>query len=210
MSGGTYELYGRPNSGSLAVQIVLEELGVPYALHWVGRSAADLEQFRRINPTGKIPALALPDGAAIFESAAILVHLTNAHPEGKLAPTPGTTAHARFLQWMAFLSANVYEAVLRIYYPERYSKAGAAAAADVKDQAVGDYMRHLGVIQEVLLPYVLGATFSAADIYLYVLAGWYPDDASVPYARLPKLANHAHLLRSRPATRKADEAHAEK
>ena len=210
MSGGKYELYGRPNSGSLAAQIVLEEAGAPYALHWVGRSAADLENFKRINPTGKIPALVLPDGTAVFESAAILIHLTNAHPEAKLAPAPGTPAHARFLQWMTFLSANVYEAALRIYYPERYSKAGVAAATDIKDQAAGDYLRHLEVIHHSLSPYVLGATFSAADIYLYVLAGWYPGDASAPFARLPKLASHANLLRSRPATRKADEAHAEK
>src|SRR5256885_9843581 len=83
MSSGGYKLYGRANAGSLAVQIVLEEIGAPYELLWVGRTPAELETFRRINPAGKVPALVLPDGTAVFESAAILIHLTNAHPDRK-------------------------------------------------------------------------------------------------------------------------------
>jgi glutathione S-transferase len=119
MAGGKYTLYGRPNAGSLAPQMVLEEIGAPYELVWVGRTPAEIETFRRINPAGKVPSLVLDDGTAIAESAAILIHLTNAHPKAGLAPAVGSAAHARFLQWMVFLSANVYEAALRYFYPER-------------------------------------------------------------------------------------------
>jgi glutathione S-transferase len=210
--GGTlaedrYRLYGRANAGSLAAQMVLEEIGAPYELVWVGRAPAEVEAFRQINPNGKVPALALPDGTAVFESAAILIHLTGAHPAAKLAPAVGSTAHARFLQWMLFLSANVYESALRAYYPERYSTAAATAAPAIKDQASSDYARHLELIHGSLSPYVLGEELSAADSYLYMLAKWYPGDAAALHARLPKLAQHAGLLRRRPATRRAEEAH---
>jgi glutathione S-transferase len=208
MTSGGYKLYGRANAGSLAVQIVLEEIGAPYELLWVGRTAAELEAFRRINPAGKVPALVLADGTLVFESAAILIHLTNAHPTADLAPVAGSTAHARFLQWMLFLSSNVYEAVLRIYYSERYSTLGTAAAAQIKAQALQDYARHLDLIHGALSPYVLGENPSAADPYLHMLAGWYPEDAPALGSRLPKLAQHAALLRRRPATRKAEEDHA--
>ena len=208
MTSGAYRLYGRVNAGSLAVQIVLEEIGAPYELRWVGKTAAELETLRRINPAGKVPALVLPDGTAVFESAAILIHLTDAHPAAELAPVAGSTAHARFLQWMLFLSSNVYEAALRISYPERYSTAGTAAADQIKAQALQDYARQLELIHGALSPYVLGEKLSAADPYLHMLAGWYPDDAAALGSRLPKLAQHAALLRRRPATRKAEQDHA--
>jgi glutathione S-transferase len=121
-----YKLYGRPGSGSFAVQVALEEIGAKYERIWVGREAADVAQFRATNPTGRVPALVLPDGTTVFESAAMLIHLALEHPQSALAPPSGTGRHAVFLQWMVFLSANVYEAALRIYYSARYSTRGAA------------------------------------------------------------------------------------
>ena len=209
MSGGRYKLFGRANAGSLAPQIVLEEIGAPYDLIWVSRAPDELEAYRRINPTGKVPSLVLPDGTVVCESAAILIHLTNAHQEAKLAPAAATAAHARFLQWMVFLSANVYETALRCYYAERYSSAGAAAAGAIKAKAVADWAGHLAVIHAALSPYVLGEQLSAVDPYLHMLVGWYPDDAPPLAQRLPKLAEHAQLLRRRPATARAERDHSE-
>jgi glutathione S-transferase len=209
MAGTTYKLYGRANSGSLAPQIVLEEIGAPYEIIWVGRAPADVEALRQVNPMGKVPVLVLPDGRAVFESAAILIHLTHAHPAANLAPPVGTPAHARFLQWMLFLSSNVYESVLRCYYPERYSTSGQAAANEIKHQAVADYARHLELIHSALSPYVLGEKLSAADPYLHMLAAWYPGDLAALHARLPKLAQLTELLRRRAATVKAEQAHAD-
>jgi glutathione S-transferase len=209
MTGGTYKLYGRLGAGSLAPQIVLEEIGAPYELVWVSRASAEVEKLRRVDPAAKIPVLVLPDGTTVSESAAILIHLTHAHPAADLAPLTGTTAHARFLQWMVFLSANMYEAALRFFYAERYSAAGAAAAADIKAQALAEWTRHLELIHAGLSPYVLGNKFSAADPYLHMLAGWYPDSLSLFAARLPNLAQHAELLRRRRATRKAEQDHDE-
>lgn len=209
MGGGKYRLYGRRNAGSLAPQILLEEIGAPYELILVGKTPAELEALRRVNPAAKIPSLVLPDGTAVAESAAILIHLTDAHPAAGLAPPAGSSAHARFLQWMVFLSANLYEAVLRYYYSERYSTSGEAAAPAVKAQALIDYGAHLGRMHGELSPYVLGENLSAADPYLHMLASWYPEDTEPLAARMPKLAQHAALLRRRPATLKAERDHAE-
>jgi glutathione S-transferase len=209
MTGTTYTLYGRAGAGSLAPQILLEEIGVPYELVWIGKSPAELEGFRHINPVGKIPLLVLPDGTAVSESAAILIHLAQAHPAADLAPAAGSSAHARFLQWMVFLSANVYEAALRYHYAERYATAGSCAATAIKAQALTDYGGHLELIHGALSPYVLGPKLTAVDPYLHMLAGWYPGGVTALAARLPKLAQHAELLRRTPATRKAEGDHAE-
>jgi glutathione S-transferase len=209
MTGGKYRLYGRRGAGSLAPQIVLEEVGAPYELRWFTRSPADVEALRRINPAGKVPILTLPDGTTVTESAAILIHLTDAHPQAGLAPPAGTAAHARFLQWMVYLSANLYETILRYYYSERYATTVPAAAPAIKAQALEEYAAHLERIHGELSPYVLGEKLSAADPYLYMLAAWYPEDEAPLASRLPKLAQHAALLRRRPATLKAERDHAE-
>lgn len=208
MASGKYKLYGRRGAGSLAPQILLEEIGAAYELLWFDKTPADLEALRRINPAGKIPSLVLPDGTAVAESAAILIHLTIAHPQAGLAPPAGSSAHARFLQWMVFLSANLYEAALRYFYCERYATEAAAAPA-IKARALEDYGAHLERVHDELSPFVLGDTLSAADPYLHMLAGWYPEQEAPLASRLPKLAQHAQLLRRRPATLKAERDHAE-
>ena len=90
-----YKLYGRQGSGSLAVQVALEEIGAPYERIWVGREAADVERYRATNPTGRVPALVLPDGTIMFESAAMLIHLAISQPKASLAPQPGTSRRRR-------------------------------------------------------------------------------------------------------------------
>jgi GST-like protein len=65
--------------------IALEELGVPYEIHWI--SFKDNEQkspaFLAVNPNGKIPALD-DDGLLVWESGAILLHLAERY--GQLIP----------------------------------------------------------------------------------------------------------------------------
>ncbi len=200
-------LYGRPGSGSLAVQIALEEIGAPYERVWVGQEPAEVARFRELNPTGKVPALMLPDGTHIFESAAMLIHLALLYPDAKLAPPPGTTRHALFLQWMVFLSANLYEAVLRIYYSARFSSRGDSDGDAIREQGTVDFLTHAEMIGRSLNPYVLGAEYSIADAYLYMLAGWYPDKAEL-HAQLPALGAHAGLVLARPAVAKVEADHA--
>ena len=202
-----FTLYGRSGSGSLAVQVALEEIGAPFECVWIGREPAAVARYREVNPTGRVPALALPDGTIMFESAAILVHLALLNPQAGIAPQPGTTRHATFLQWMVFLSANVYEAVLRIYYSQRYSSRGEADSEVVRAQGLADYRTHMALIARNLQPYVLGSEYSIADAYLYMLASWYPDREEL-CSRLPGLGAHWDLVRARPAVAKVEADHA--
>jgi glutathione S-transferase len=203
-----FTLYGRAGSGSLAVQVALEEIGAPFECVWIGREPAEVARYQEVNPTGKVPALKLPDGTVMFESAAILIHLAQLHPRAAIAPPPATARHATFLQWMVFLSANVYEAVLRIYYSQRYSSRGEADSVVVRDQGLADYRAHMGLIARNLRPYVLGSEYSIADVYLYMLASWYPDRDEL-VRRLPALGAHWDLVRTRPAVIKAEVDHAQ-
>ncbi len=204
MSDRKYKVYGRPGTGSDIVQMLLEEIGSPYELIPVGRDPADIEAYRKLALTDKVPALVLPQGTAMFESAAICIHLATVHPEVRLAPPPGTVEHARFLQWMVYLSANLYECALRIYYPDRYSTAGVDAAEGIQRRATDDFSRVLSLLVPFLAPFALGRDICAVDFYLYVLAGWLPDGPAPLHATWPALARHAALLAQRPSVRKVE------
>ena len=209
MTASHYRLYARYGAGSMAVQVALEEAGAAYQVTWIARTPEAVESYRRVNPAGRIPALALPGGAIMSESAAMLIYIAGAYPAAHLAPPVDTPDYAHFLQWLVSLSANLYETVLRYYYSERYSTGGAVAAADIKAQALSDYRRQLVALDKELRPYLLGETYSLADPYLYMLASWYPQDVSALMKELPALARHARLIRERPAVVRAEQDHAE-
>ncbi len=204
MTSPRYTLYGRSGSGSDIVQMLLEEIGAPYDFVHIAKDPAEVEKYRRIIPTGKIPALVLPQGLAMFESAAICLHLAASHPDARLAPAPATPEHARFLQWMVYLSANLYECALRIYYPHRYSQAGQSAAEDIKQQANQDFLKILSTIVPALSPYVLGREISAVDYFLYVVGGWHSDGRDPLHKQWPALEQHTRLLAARASVRKVE------
>lgn len=71
---------GTPNGRKIT--IMLEELGVPYTLHWIsiGRGDQFTPEFLAISPNNKIPAIVDPEGPggepiSIFESGAIMKYL---------------------------------------------------------------------------------------------------------------------------------------
>ncbi len=202
MEAQKYKVYGRAGSGSDIVQMLLEEIGAPYELIRVGREKADIEAYRRIAHTDKVPALMLPGGDTIFESAAICIHLTERHPQAHLAPAHGTPEHAHFLQWMLYLAANLYECARRIYYPATYG--GEAGAEQVKQKALGDFPQMVGSVVPALRPYVLGKDISAADFYLYVIDGWLPEGREPLHRRWPAVAEHSRLLAGRASVREVD------
>ena len=86
------QLYSVPTPNGVKVSIMLEEVGLPYEPHFIplGEGGTQTEEFRSLNPNGKIPATIDPDGPdgapiGLFESGAILIYL--AEKAGMLLPS---------------------------------------------------------------------------------------------------------------------------
>jgi GST-like protein len=87
-----YVVYGQKGTGSVPVEATLLLLGEPYEL--VERAptekpeAGDLsdEEMARVNPMQQVPAVVLPNGELMTESAAILIHLADSHPDARRTP----------------------------------------------------------------------------------------------------------------------------
>ena len=106
-----YTLYWRAGTAAFAPQALLEEIGAPYEkVHIKETDAAQTsEAFRAVNPLGQVPALVLPDGTVMTESAAMTIYLADLNPELGLAPAPDDPARAVYLRWMVFMAAKLYQ-----------------------------------------------------------------------------------------------------
>lgn len=188
MTGG-FKLYGRPGSGSGACEAILALSGLPHEIidleRWEqgGAPAA----FLAISPLGQVPALVLPDGGAMTESAAICLYLADLAAGARLAPPPDSPLRARYLRWMVYLAANNYMTALRFYYPERFSThddGGASVKAAALERSAFEWSVFAGSLGGG--PFVLGDKMSAADLYAAVLISW-DLDVQALFARHPSL-----------------------
>jgi glutathione S-transferase len=126
----SYTIYGDKGSGAFSAEAVLAEAGAPYQLHSV--SLKDNEQrrpeFLAINPSGKMPALRLPEGDVITKSLAILLTVADHFPNAHLLPSTGP-ARAQAYRWLAFMASEIYPMVEVSDYPERFAPTGEQAEA---------------------------------------------------------------------------------
>ena len=74
---GEYVLYGGGVTRSLGVQMVLEELDLPYELRRVDALAGEhrTEEFLALNPAGYLPVLVTPEGEVLHEAAGLMLWL---------------------------------------------------------------------------------------------------------------------------------------
>lgn len=197
----TYILYGDKGSGSAPVEMALAEIGAPVELRPVPLEGDHqlAEEYRRINPMGRVPTLVLPDGTVVTESLAILLTLADRHPEAGLLPLPGDSGRAVALRWMALLAGEFYPCVTRGDYPERFS-ADPAHAPAIKARAI-EMGRDVWRLIEARIepaPWLLGDRFSVADPYIAVLSRWMGGRQWTP-AHCPKVEGIARAVAARPA-----------
>jgi glutathione S-transferase len=78
-----YKLYWSQGSGVMTLQALLEEAGADYEKIVVDIESNDHKsaRFLAVNPLGQIPALVLPDGTLMTESAAMVLQIAERHSE---------------------------------------------------------------------------------------------------------------------------------
>ncbi|MEM8597910.1 MAG: glutathione S-transferase family protein [Pseudomonadota bacterium] len=195
-----HTLYGYHAAGSLVIEAALAEIGAEYRfVHVDLENWPDLDPaFKAANPRMQVPTIRFADGTVMSESAAILLHLADLHPEAGLAPPPGTPERAALLRWLFFFAVNVYEGELRRAYADRYTTnpAGAEAVSTSADA----YVRwHYTLFEQEIGagPYFFGETVSMLDLYVWMLSFWMPDRDWL-VSDCPKLHRLIETTRARP------------
>ena len=172
-----YVVYGAKGSGSVPVEATLTLLGLPYevveARAWEGE--AEQAKVARINPMRQVPALVLPSGEVLTESAAILMWLAEQHPEARLAPPVGDPRRAEYLRWMSFIPASIYSLYWIRDDPTRLA-ADKAAAEVIQARTVERIAECWRLMDAQVEPgrYLQGEELGVLDLYVAVVSRWTP------------------------------------
>ncbi|MGE4242895.1 glutathione S-transferase family protein [Ramlibacter sp.] len=171
-------LHYYPSTASMIPHIVLEEIGAPYERVLVDRAAGEHKRpdYLKLNPNGLIPAYT-DGGLVLYETAAIVLHLCDTHPDARLAPAVGTAERAHFYKWLAWLTNTLQATLIAYFYPERWVDEGnAEGAKQVRSHAHARIAGLLDQIEAELAknggPWFLGERFTALDAYVFTLCRW--------------------------------------
>jgi len=170
-------LYGAAGSGSVAVEAALTLLDLPFTVidgaTWSSERAR--ERVGTQNPLRQIPTLVYPGGEILTESAAILVHLADAHPASRLSPGPAEPARAQFLRWMFYVSSAIYS--LHWIKPDVGRIGAPPAARDAVVDAVHERIAFCWRAMDAQLTpstYLLGDDLTVLDLYVAVVSRFGP------------------------------------
>jgi len=196
------QLHYYPGNASLFPHMLLREIGAPFELKLVDRSqnAQKSADYLRLNPNGLIPVMVDSD-QVIYETAAIALYLADRHPEAGLAPPVGSPSRGAYYKWMVHLS-NVVQADFRAWFYPHEFVADAEATETAKEAAGLRMMAAFDRIADQLNhgPWLLGETFSAADLYLLMLTRW-GRTLPRPVRDIPEIGAHAARVLARPAVK---------
>jgi glutathione S-transferase len=182
-----------PGACSLASIVALEWLGDPYQLCRVDPEARSSDAYRAINPRSEVPALRV-DRRTLLESNAILAHIADRRPDGRLLPTNGTWERDLANERLARIASGFHPAFWPYSHPERYTT-DPSHEGSVKAAAERSIRRELAALDRDLdgRDWILGDHVSVLDAYVHAMDRWANPIVSMP-SEFPNVWRHQKAL----------------
>lgn len=160
-------VYGDSRSGNCyKIQLLCAEMGIRYDWVEVDILAGETRtpEFLAMNPNGRIPVLAIPDGRFLSESNAILFYLA----DGSEFLAGDTYARASILQWMYFEQYSHEPNLATSRFIIKYLGNPPERRHSLEDKKAAGYSA-LAVMEQQLArhPFITGDRYNVADIALY-------------------------------------------
>ena len=190
-------LFHRARTRSTRFIFLLEELGAPYELKLVTTRTRDGGAIDPANPHphGKVPAIS-DDGEVVFESPAIALYLTDKYPRNKLGPLAGEAARGAYLSWLSYYTGVLEPAFMSKFMNTEVPR-GTAGWVPV-EVAVAAVLKQLGAG-----PYMLGESFSAADVLYGTTFAMFAQSPMLP--KSAAIDSYVQRVVSRPAFQAAQQ-----
>ena len=165
------KLYYSPGACSLSVHITLHEAGMTFTPIKAPTKTHKLEDgtdYYSINPLGYVPLLELDDGTRLMEAPALMQYISDQVPDKHLAPANGTVARAQVNGWLNFVSSELHKNFAPLFNP--------TTPAEYKPMVTGKLLSRFKWVDAQLAgkQYLVGNTFSVADVYLFNVTNWAP------------------------------------
>lgn len=196
---GTYTLLGAVGCGSAIVEATFDLSGIPYRIELIDQEneGPSKERLRAVNPLLQVPALILPDGSVMTESAAMVLHAADIAPGAGLVPGAGDASRPMFLRWLIYLVGSVYPTFTYGDVTSRYVRSDAAQ----KELRESTDEQRKGMWRQVEAaaagPWFLGEALTVIDLYVWAMVRWRPRRAWFE-TETPKLAAIASALDADP------------
>ncbi len=194
------KLYYSPGACSLAPHIALKESGLAFeaiAAPTKTHKLLDGTDYYSINPLGYVPFLVLDDGRTLHEGPAITQYIADLVPDTQLAPANGTWARYKLQEWLNLISTELHKGGFAPLFTP-------GMPAEAKDAAKTRLLSRLTWIDGDLAgkTYLMGDTFTVADAYLFVVAGW-GKHVGVNISGMANLSAFVARVAARPAVQDA-------
>jgi glutathione S-transferase len=198
------KLYYASPSRAIRPRWILEEIGAPYELVRLDLAADDHKrpEYLAINPTGTVPALV--DGELkLFESAAICEYLADKFPDRGLAPRVGTPDRGLYYQWIHYSMTSLDIPVISIFHHTTFRPEAERIPA-IAEESRRQLLAAIRVIDQPLScnEYILGKTFSAADVMIGSSLIWARSIDLIP-SDCEASRSYVRRLAGRPAFQRA-------
>lgn len=203
------DLFYWPTPNGWKITIALEEMGLPYNVHWVdiGKGDQFAPEFLKIAPNNRMPAIIDPDGpdgapVSIFESGAILQYLAR-----KTGTFCGATERERIAvdQWLMWQMGGVGPMAGQNHHFIKY--APGLETPQVLPYAQERYRNETSRLYRVLdtqlaqNEYVAGGFYSIADMAIWPWAqNWKGQEQTIEDK--PHFARWLDTVGAREAVRK--------
>ncbi|MBP0048766.1 glutathione S-transferase family protein [Marinobacterium sp. AK62] len=197
------KVYGSVFSRAGMVMLALEELGLEYeSVDMLPRSEqTQSEEYRALNPTGKIPTLVDGD-LVLFETQAILYYLARQYGEGRLwADTPA--AEADILRWSLYISNQLEVPALDMLIQFKFKFNRDNPDQAVMERAGNELNRFLPLLERQLdgQEWLSDNRFTIADIHGALVLSW-PKLTGFDYSAYPNVHRWVKSVLSHPAQKR--------
>jgi glutathione S-transferase len=189
--------YTNPMSRGRIARWMLEETGHPYRTELLDyASSMKAAAYLRINPMGKVPAITHGD-QVVTEAAAICAYLADAFPDANLAPAHGSKQRAAYYRWLFFGAGPLEHAIINTALGHTVPEGKSAMAG------YGSLALTIDTLEQAVSggAYILGDTFSAADVYIGSQIGFGLMFGSIE--KRPAFVDYAARIQARPAAKRA-------
>ena len=194
------KLYFVPRTRSTRPRWMLEELGVPHELIHLDPSKGETrsDEHTTRHPLQHVPVLETRDGS-VFESAAIVLHLADLHPEKKLLGPMGSHARALAYQWLFFAMTELEPPCIEFTLLKKAGKLDSPEAHALREKfslAIRPLERRFSAND-----HLIGDEFSAGDVVVGAVLSWAHMLGLVSDA--PHVLAYLERIKARPAFKRA-------
>ena len=165
------KLFYSPGACSLAPHIILRETGTPFTLVKVDlgqHKTPEGSSYYELNPKGQVPLLALDDERTLSEGPVIAQYIAELAGKEDLLPPVGNFARYKVMEWQNYITSELHKSFSPLFDP-RFD----AATKALFIEQLGKRFKWVDSRLQGQA-YLTGDTFTVADAYLFVIAGWAP------------------------------------